>query len=615
MTIPFKVVARDDAPFAVTLQGADLLAPILTSAGGYRDAAAAAASAAAASAQAAALAEDGALSAANIYADTTAGLAATTSGEYFWVVGSGATIVAVLYLNDGGVAEEQKRNVIQNSVLLYGADPTGLTDSTAAFEAAQLAADFVYVPPGDYTLEEFAIGTGKHFYSEGANIIPGSTSAAAITATNADGWSLRGHWTITGPYTPTTYASTAELYVAVDARPSSGTGIGINIEVCRNWLIENLTIVGINGSGVKFTGGLNYYPRTYGKLINPNISWCSIGIETVPDDTAAEYLTIDNPVLAQNRTGIRVAIGNIEVNGGQIVDNEIGVDLVGEASAGVPANNHAHGMFTGVQINHNYGRNVNAKSILNGHTFVSCHFYGDPPSVGYPLGQGLIVLNNCKGINFVGGIMASPIYPLASAPLLIARNTIRDMWIPDASVVGPFYDGNTEGDAARAQMMFIGNRTATGSWSGNQPMEVVTNASRTSTNQSITAATPVDVIFNNVVQDRQSLASIGADPSYDNTTGVFTAPSTGWYDIESLMRIVSDTGTFTGGDVFIKVVSSGTTYTIVNPLVKVSTTEARTRTAARLFLAATAEVNLTVSVAATNPAVETGSTLQITMRA
>lgn len=57
---------------------------------------------------AAELAASAATSAGNIYADTTAGLAASASGEYFYVVGtSGGLVVADLYLDNAGVAVDQ----------------------------------------------------------------------------------------------------------------------------------------------------------------------------------------------------------------------------------------------------------------------------------------------------------------------------------------------------------------------------------------------------------------------------------------------------------------------------------------------------------------------------
>lgn len=64
---------------------------------------------AAASATSAAAARDAANVNARVYADTTAGLAATTNGQYFSVPSGSANEYLILYLNNAGTAVEQKR--------------------------------------------------------------------------------------------------------------------------------------------------------------------------------------------------------------------------------------------------------------------------------------------------------------------------------------------------------------------------------------------------------------------------------------------------------------------------------------------------------------------------
>jgi hypothetical protein len=54
-------------------------------------------------------ARDSLLAAASIYADTTAGLAATANGGYFWVPATAADEAYILYKDNAGVAEEVKR--------------------------------------------------------------------------------------------------------------------------------------------------------------------------------------------------------------------------------------------------------------------------------------------------------------------------------------------------------------------------------------------------------------------------------------------------------------------------------------------------------------------------
>jgi hypothetical protein len=53
------------------------------------------------------------------------------------------------------------------SVLDFGADPTGVADSTAAFVAAQVASKNVFAPPGTYILDELRIQNGVQIIGAG----------------------------------------------------------------------------------------------------------------------------------------------------------------------------------------------------------------------------------------------------------------------------------------------------------------------------------------------------------------------------------------------------------------------------------------------------------------
>lgn len=55
------------------------------------------------------------------------------------------------------------------SVLDFGADPTGVADSTAAFTSAQSAANNIIIPPGTYLLDQFKQANGKVFTGGGIN--------------------------------------------------------------------------------------------------------------------------------------------------------------------------------------------------------------------------------------------------------------------------------------------------------------------------------------------------------------------------------------------------------------------------------------------------------------
>ena len=69
------------------------------------------------------------------------------------------------------------------SVLDFGADPTGLTDSTTAFTNAQLASKNVYIPPGTYLIDNLRIQNKVNLIGAGKEVSvlkQGSTGNPAI---------------------------------------------------------------------------------------------------------------------------------------------------------------------------------------------------------------------------------------------------------------------------------------------------------------------------------------------------------------------------------------------------------------------------------------------------
>jgi len=70
-------------------------------------------------------ARDAALSSGNVYANTAAGIAATTTGQYFSVVDSSDINYLILYLNNAGTAVEQKRYPSVEAIALSGYEQSG----------------------------------------------------------------------------------------------------------------------------------------------------------------------------------------------------------------------------------------------------------------------------------------------------------------------------------------------------------------------------------------------------------------------------------------------------------------------------------------------------------
>ncbi|WP_297924662.1 hypothetical protein, partial [uncultured Agitococcus sp.] len=86
-------------------------------------------------------ARDAAIATGKIYATTAAGIAATTSGQYFNVVASGTNDYVDLYLNSAGSAVYKKTYPASNQVAQNTTDITSLKDSRTALESSALEID------------------------------------------------------------------------------------------------------------------------------------------------------------------------------------------------------------------------------------------------------------------------------------------------------------------------------------------------------------------------------------------------------------------------------------------------------------------------------------------
>lgn len=143
------------------------------------EAAASASATAAASAQSATeSARDAALAAAAIYADTTAGLAATASGGYFYVPSSEPHEALVLYRDNAGVAVEVKRYI--SADVLVGSVPIGWAWSV---QDGNGAAAIGLMEDGTFVAQEMTVGaaTASSVTTPGGQIT-GSTFAQHVWA-------------------------------------------------------------------------------------------------------------------------------------------------------------------------------------------------------------------------------------------------------------------------------------------------------------------------------------------------------------------------------------------------------------------------------------------------
>ena len=102
--------------------------------------------------------------------------------------GKGAALIAWIAGGVGAVARWLLDKLRERpSVADYGADPTGAVSSVAAFNAALVANDNVFIPPGTYLIDDaVSIGLGKRLYGTGRRKtilhMPSTFNASALGA-------------------------------------------------------------------------------------------------------------------------------------------------------------------------------------------------------------------------------------------------------------------------------------------------------------------------------------------------------------------------------------------------------------------------------------------------
>lgn len=206
------------------------------------DIAAAAATSALSSQQAAELAMDATISASNLYADTTEGLAATTDGEYFSVPSTVSGEFLILYKNNAGSAQQIK---------VYPID-------------VALSSSFTLIPSKN--LYNPALAENGYIYA----YLNGNKSAFPTSA-------ITGRMPVVAGkrYTLTMLTGTNNaLFSGLCCWSSNGTYLGMNSLYGTNPVIPNMDVVTSNlagsgcqrmsfsipaGSGIAFVGTLLYY--------------------------------------------------------------------------------------------------------------------------------------------------------------------------------------------------------------------------------------------------------------------------------------------------------------------------------------------------------------------
>lgn len=287
-----------------------------------------------------------------------------------------------------------------------------------------------------------------------------------------------------------------------DAASNPGTSVtatGISIVNCSKFRISDLTIRNIKGWGIRHSGG-SVIRGEHGSVSGCRIEGCVWGWE---DEPGAEYTTVlDLHAVSNYEANIISAAGNVSFIGGHCVDGvKDGFRLKG-------GSNHAHGLVSGMNINHNVRYNLFASLVTNGQTFTGCHFYGSGSSTG------AIYLDRCKGIVLDGGHLDCWVYNDKGGSS--GQNIIRNMYCP-----GSYGDIVLAPGAALGsdQIWFDGCYGAGAYQSGltiNDCAPVYLLARRgPGVYQSVSSAS--NLIFPTEIIDRRL--------AYNDATGIFTTPA------------------------------------------------------------------------------------------
>lgn len=352
-----------------------------------------------------------------------------------------------------------------------------------------------------------------------------------------------------------------------------GGEIGLLVKGGQNYRVESFVGRNCRSHSVKIEAGSTASaPRgDQGQLVSCAGYECMVGLEVQPD-TTAEFNQIIGFNTSGCQDGVVIGAGNTSLVGGNCVDNVRGVTVVGGF-------NHAHGICSSMNINHNSEYNIKCIDVVNGHTFDSCHAYGNGGT------SSPIWFVNSKSVVYQNGKIDCPIYNDGE----VGQNAILNNNMPgvDAQLLGL----NPE------MLRVLGNWTADGTWASNDAASEYTLVSRGGTPQSIPLGTTL--VFNSAIKDKRT--------NQDLVTGVYTSTIETTLDVELYLEI---TGTFTensylellvGADVFATIPA-----VMISPTLLVASAVISTNVAAGTFIKLVSKIP-----AGTSPQLDLGSQLRI----
>lgn len=258
------------------------------------------------------------------------------------------------------------------------------------------------IPAGTYATTGLKCVSNLVIESDGPVVLVSDTEAPMLDLSHCSNVSLRGDFTLIGKSPPYTGHTT-------QTGPAAGGQTGIKLDRSERISIEGrVEIRNIAGTCLDAQSSLAWQSVTLirGLIVNH----CYRGIHL---HDAAEYMTFSDFNAFNNVYGVVVESGNNSFANGKVVYNSVAIRLAG-------GTNHAHGIFTAVEANHN-AVNLQVQDVTLGQTFLGCHFIGDQAGGG----GSRIELIASKGVNIVGGQIGSDISLEGGSQLSLQSNYIR----------------------------------------------------------------------------------------------------------------------------------------------------------------------------------------------